>query len=82
MSFGFVWCTGNAIVMFNILPRFGRGPFEAVKRFLEEDHEFVRDDEIWKRQLFSFHHYGWLRRGPGRSPDAANGGASGQRAPG
>ena len=52
-----------------VLPRFGRGPFEAVNRFLEEDHEFVRDDEIWKRQLFSFHQYGWLRRSSDRSSE-------------
>jgi cephalosporin hydroxylase len=52
-----------------VLPRYGRGPFEAVNRFLEEDHEFVRDDEIWKRQLFSFHQYGWLRRDSGRGSE-------------
>ena len=52
-----------------VLPRFGRGPFEAVNRFLEEGHESVRDDEIWKRQLFSFHQYGWLRRGSSRGSE-------------
>ena len=57
-----------------VLPRYGRGPLEGVNWFLEEDQEFVRDDEIWKRQLFSFHQYGWLRRVSDRSSVTANGG--------
>jgi cephalosporin hydroxylase len=56
-----------------VLPRYGRGPFEAVNRFLEEDHEFARADDLWKRQLFSFHQCGWLRRVSGRSSNMANG---------
>ncbi len=55
-----------------VLPRYGRGPSEAVNRFLEEDHDFVRDDVLCKRQLFSFHQYGWLRRVSNRSPEVAN----------
>ena len=45
-----------------IARNWGDGPFEAVEDFLKEDDRFVRDDELWQRNLLSFHRYDWLKR--------------------
>jgi cephalosporin hydroxylase len=40
----------------------GLGPFEALEAYIKNNREFEADDELWQRQMISFHNWGWLKR--------------------
>ena len=45
-----------------VFPRHGPGPMEATDAFMKGNLNYVRDDALWQRNLFSHHQHGWLKR--------------------
>ena len=45
-----------------VFPRHGPGPMEATDAFMKNNLNYVRDDALWQRNLFSHHQHGWLKR--------------------
>lgn len=44
-----------------VLEGWGAGPFEATETFIKQNQNFTIDNDVWRRNFFTSHH--WLKRG-------------------